>query len=269
MTRTGLFAAAVLVDYARVQAEDAAAVAVTNIGTVLRVSLMDAEAATEALRETPTLVILDNLEALAPGPLHALLEAAAAWSTAGESRALCTTRRPELGHAEYKVEGTLVHRRITLEGLGSERAPDDALEWFAALMKLPPAPAIQVPMREELIALFVKVRFHPLSVRVLAQQLKIRASLELGQRLERLLLEGTSAGVEDSDTPNGLVASLKLSLDGIGPGVTTPLAEARHLSGRSIRGRPSRRHRSGRREWKLRDRCLAQSAPAARDGGAH
>ena len=94
LTRTGFFSAAVRVDYARVQAEDAAAVAVNNIGSVRGATLGGAEEATAALRETPTLVILDNLEALGPDALAALLDAAVAWSEAGGSRVLCTTRRP-------------------------------------------------------------------------------------------------------------------------------------------------------------------------------
>jgi len=64
LVRTGMFERAVFVDYSQVQAEDARSVAVSTIGSVLEQSLTDADAATEALRKTPTLVILDNLEAL-------------------------------------------------------------------------------------------------------------------------------------------------------------------------------------------------------------
>lgn len=64
------------------------------------------------------------------------------------------------------------------------RAPDDALEWFTDLVKLPPPPEIGLPKREALIELFDKVRFHPLSIQVLAQQMKTRRPAELGRRLE-------------------------------------------------------------------------------------
>ncbi len=211
LTRTGMFQAAVFVDYSRVQARDAVTVAVQNIGTVLGESLIDAQAATAALAKTPTLVILDNLEALAPESLQALLDAAVAWSLARGSRVLCTTRRPESGHAEYKSEGTFVHRRMPLDGLGSVRAPDEALEWCAALMRLPPAPTVAAPRRQALIELFERVRFHPLSIRVLAQQLKTRPPEALGQRLEQLLAERPPASA--GDTPAELIASLELSLD--------------------------------------------------------
>ncbi len=248
LTHTGLFQAAVFVDYSRVQALDAVSVAKNEIGKVLDQTLIDAAAATAALEQTPTLVILDNLEALAPESLRALLDAAVAWSEAGGSRVLCTTRRPEFGHAAYRIEGTLEHRRIQLDGLGHkpppEGAPDDALEWCAALMKLPPAPTVPAPKREALIELFDRVKFHPLSIRVLAQQLKTRRMADVGERLEQLLgsADGPSSatGAKDQvalrtngahtddgaaatgdrsrsavaeDTPAGLLASLELSLD--------------------------------------------------------
>ncbi len=220
LTRTGQFQAAVLVDYSRFQGLDAAHMAVTTLGSVLGESLLDASAATELLRKIPTLVILDNLESLAPEPLQELLDAAVAWSEAGGSRVLCTTRRPEFGHAQYRVQGTLVHQRIQLDGLGSRRAPADALEWFAELSKLPPAPTLRQPKREELIDLFDRVRFHPLSIRVLAQQLKTRSPTELGERLEHLLAAGPSGdgSALNENTPAGLLASLELSLDRLDEG---------------------------------------------------
>ena len=107
LVRTGLFRAAVFVDYAGVQSRDAVGAAVANLGTVLGETLIDANAATEALKKTPTLIILDNLEALAPEALQALLSAAVKWSEAGGSRVLCTTRRPEFGHPDYRVLASL------------------------------------------------------------------------------------------------------------------------------------------------------------------
>ena len=69
--------------------------------------------------------------------------------------------------------------------------------------------------RRHLKNLFDQVRFHPLSIRVLAQQLKSRRPAELGQQLEQLLTAGSAVGAPaaTTDTPPELVASLQLSLD--------------------------------------------------------
>jgi hypothetical protein len=75
--------------------------AVAELGQVLGLSLRDADAASQALEATPTLVILDNLESLTGAPLAELLEAAAAWSGAGDSRVLITTRSPDLAHPAF------------------------------------------------------------------------------------------------------------------------------------------------------------------------
>jgi tetratricopeptide (TPR) repeat protein len=216
LLRTGMFQTVAFVDYSRIQAADALAVAVSQIGSVLDASLPDVEAACQTLAGTPTLVILDNLEALTEEPLRELLDAAVGWSTAGGSRVLLTTRRPDFGHADYRVEGPRVHRRIQLLGLGSRNAPDDALEWFGELMKLPPAPVVPTPRREELIDLFEKVKFHPLSIRVLAEQAKTCSTDELGVRLEQLLAKPIGAGASDEALPE-LVASLQLSLEQLDP----------------------------------------------------
>jgi len=192
LMRIGLFQRAVFVDYSRIQAaapESVVRVAVSHIGGVLDQTLASPDEATTALAGTPTLIILDNLEALARESLSALLDAAVPWSQAGGSRVLLTSRLPEFDHPDYRNEGTLKRRHITLSGLGSRPAPDDALEWFKALSHLPPLPAADIPRprREELIDLFEQVRFHPLSISVLSQQLKTRTASELGQRLEQLL----------------------------------------------------------------------------------
>jgi tetratricopeptide (TPR) repeat protein len=215
LLRTGMFKHAVIAYYARVQSRDSVSVAVSTIGSVLGETLIDAKAAEKALKKTPTLVILDNLEALAEESLKELLDAAVLWSGAGDSRVLCTTRKPDFDHPEYKVEGSLEHRRISLTGLGSLKAPGDALEWYTHLMKLPPAPVVAQPDREDLANLFHKVNFHPLSIRVLAQQLKTRRPAELGPRLEHLLAArrtAASSAASDTTLPE-LVASLQLSLD--------------------------------------------------------
>lgn len=221
LTHAGMFRAAVILRYNQIPSTDALGVAVSNLGSVLGETLIDANAAEAALRNTPTLVILDNLEALASEPLRQLLEAAVGWSEAGGSRVLCTTRKPDFGHSHYRVEGTLVHRRIILEGLGHRAAPEEALQWFAELMKLPPPPTVpKAPAREALIELFDRVKFHPLSLRVLAGQLKTRRPAELGRRLEQLLArrsaDGPSSAARDETLPE-LVASLQLSLDQLDP----------------------------------------------------
>ena len=183
LKRTGLFAAVVWVDYAREQGRDALRAALNAIGSVLDTTLADADAAVEALRRTPTLVILDNLEPMAAPDLKPtldeLLNAAAAWSEVQcrdprhrGTRILCTTRQPALDHPAFRSTGTRVHRCIPLTGLGSRYNPDDALEWYAALALLPPLPSVPAPGRGALIDLFERVAFHPLSIEMLAQQLK-------------------------------------------------------------------------------------------------
>lgn len=249
LTRTGLFQAAVFVDYSRVQARDAVAVAVSNIGAALGQTILDAAAATSALKQTPTLLILDNLEALAPESLRELLDTAVPWSETGGSRVLCTTRRPEFGHAAYQVAGTNTHRRIVLDGLGSRQAPDDALEWCTVLMKLPPAPTVPAPRREAIVEVFDRVRFHPLSIRVLAQQLKARRPAELGERLEQLLAtagnprdeagDKSASGNPQSgiaDTPASLIASLRLSLDQLDPAARAILPGLGVFQGGALEG---------------------------------
>jgi len=229
LKRTGLFDAVVWVDFAREQGRDALRAALNAIGAVLDTTLADAAAALEALRRTPTLVILDNLEPLAAPDLKPaldeLLDAAAAWSAVQcrdprhrGTRILCTTRQPALDHPAFRAAGTRVHRAIALTGLGSRYNPDDALEWYAALALLPPLPSVPAPGRAALIDLFERVAFHPLSIRVLAQQLKDRGPEALGERLEALL---TGAGASRPDaageTPASLLASIQLSLDRLDP----------------------------------------------------
>jgi tetratricopeptide (TPR) repeat protein len=218
LIRTGLFDAAVFVDYSRMPVVDTVSLAKNQIGTVLNQTFVDASEVTAALRQTPTLVILDSLEALDQESLHVLLDATVPWSEAGGSRVLCTTRQPDFGHTGYKIEGAPVHRRIRLDGLGSKLAPDDALEWWTALTEHSLPPSIPAPQREALIDLFDRVRFHPLSIRVLTEQLKSRHIAEIESRLDELLTQ-TPPSVphrepyEIEGTPAGLVASLELSLD--------------------------------------------------------
>ena len=138
------------------------------------------------------------------------------WSKAGDSRVLLTSRIPDFNHPDYRIEGTRIHRRISLEGLGSARFPDDALDWFGELSKLPSADEedqLPPPGRDELIKLFDRVAFHPLSIAVLAQQLRTRTAKRLGERLEEILSEEAISSIAEEGTPPSLIASLQLSLE--------------------------------------------------------
>ncbi|NMF62314.1 hypothetical protein DP113_22255 [Brasilonema octagenarum UFV-E1] len=198
--RTGMFEKVYFIDYAAFQGVDAVGLAVSTLATVLEKNLIDAAAATQALRNQATLLILDNLESLSPEPLQELLTVAKQWSEVGECRVLITTRTPDFTHSDYPTEGSRKHISLPLGGLGQE----DALAYFQSLIKLPPAPKLDPPKREMLLELFKLVDFHPLSIGLLARQLKIRRPAELGQRLEALIAQ----------TPgNPLLASLNLSLE--------------------------------------------------------
>jgi tetratricopeptide (TPR) repeat protein len=195
-----MFQKVCFVDYAAFQGVDAVGLAVSTLATVLEKSLVDEAAVSQALPEQPTLLILENLEALPPQPLRELLDVAKWWSEVGDCRVLLTTRMLDFAHPDYPTEGSLRHLSLSLGGLGRE----DALAYFQSLMKLPPAPQFDPPERNVLLELFKLVAFHPLSIGLLARQLKVRRPAELGQRLEALVAE----------TPdNPLLASLNLSLE--------------------------------------------------------
>lgn len=213
LLRSGMFRAAIFLDCTRWRGLDAGRTAINEISGVLGESLIDDQSVEASLWGTPTLLILDGLDALTDEELRPLLDASAAWSEVGETRLLCTTRRSDLGHAGYRSRD--LHRRIMLHGLGSRTAPDDALEWFAALSKLPPKPTQPTPTRGALIELFDKVKFHPLSIRVLAQQLKTQRLTIIDERLGQLLIDPKlGTGVQTiNDTPAALFASFQLSLE--------------------------------------------------------
>lgn len=200
LLQTGMFEGVCWVDYSQFRGEDALQFAVTTLGTVFGESLLDSQAATGALGQRATLVILDNLEVLGAAALQELLTAAKDWSEAGDCRVLLTSRMPNLGHRDYPVQRSRKHLSLPLAGLGQE----DALKYFQALMKLPPEPLFELPQRSVLLELFGMVDFHPLSIGMLAQQLRVRRPAELGMRLEQLVAQ----------TPdNPLLASLNLSLE--------------------------------------------------------
>jgi hypothetical protein len=204
LQRTGMFKRVCFVGYAAYQGSDPVGLAVSTLGSTLGESLLDAKAATAALRKTPILVILDNLEAIEDERLKELLDAAVGWSEAGTSRVLITTRSDDLRHPDFPTNESNLCRYLLLWGLAEE----DALDWFQALMRLPPEPQVPPPHPDALRSLFAKVGFHPLSVGVLSRELKARRIAELGERLEALL--ATEKG-------NPLVASLNLSLERLDP----------------------------------------------------
>jgi tetratricopeptide (TPR) repeat protein len=156
------------------------------------------------LAKIPTLIILDNLEALPETALQSLLTAAKVWSEVGQTRLLLTTRSPELGHPDYSST-SLVHRLQTLRGLAAQ----DALDYVQRLMQFPPEPTYGVPAREDLLDLLALVAFHPLSIKVLVPQLKARPFAQLDQALQQAILD--TSNLEDKD--RSLVASLNLSLE--------------------------------------------------------
>ena len=215
LTRTGMFDQVCFVDYAAFQGIDAVGLAVITLGTVLEQSFIDADAVTEHLQaqNLKLLLILDNLETIASETLQNLLDVAKQWSEAGNCRVLLTTRTGDFHHPDYPNEGSFIHQSLPLRGLGSEEYPEDALEFFQTLMKFPPAPKFDLPQRNALINLFKLIDFHPLSIKLLARQLKERRPAEIGQTLERLIAE--TANVPEKD--KSLIASLNLSLERLEP----------------------------------------------------
>jgi tetratricopeptide (TPR) repeat protein len=235
LQRTGLFSHAVWVDYRAWQGGDAVSAAIAAARTVLPADIVDAGQLPDALRAHPALLVLDNLEAVPEDELARLLAAATEWSQCGASRVLVTTRLPQLPHVAWSPADWRF-RCLPLEGLGSARRPSDALDWFTHLYSLPPQPTVRRrPWRRELVQLFDQVRFHPLSIRVLAEQLKTRPIEEVAERLGELVaaatrsLAGESRGTTEKessltlrvtmgeDTPPGLIASLELSLERLDP----------------------------------------------------
>jgi tetratricopeptide (TPR) repeat protein len=210
LQRTGMFEKVCFVDFAGFQGTDALSWAVSVLATVLEQSFIDAEAVRKYLWQSRVklLVILDNLEVLAGEALRDLLEAAKVWSETGSSvgssiKVIVTTRDGNLQAAGYESVGTRKHIAMPLRGLSA----DDAVNYFNALAKLPPEPQIELPERDALKALFERVDFHPLSIGLLARQLKTRRIGELGLRLEKVLDE-----LPDHENKS-LRASLQLSLD--------------------------------------------------------
>ncbi|WP_339136512.1 MAG: tetratricopeptide repeat protein [Candidatus Electrothrix sp. GW3-4] len=205
LLRTGLFQRVCMISYAAYQGSDPVSMAIATMSTVFEESLIDVDAAQTSLAQTPTLLILDNLESLAAdNTLAELLDAALPWSEAGASRVLLTSRQPDCNHPGYPLAGDYRHQTLALQGLQAH----DSVDWFDSLRRLPPRTRLKRPRRDVLINLFRKVGFHPLSISLLAQQLKERGPAEVEERLEALLEEQP---VNQAD--RSLLASLELSLE--------------------------------------------------------
>ncbi|WP_339137665.1 MAG: tetratricopeptide repeat protein [Candidatus Electrothrix sp. GW3-4] len=205
LLRTHLFERVCMISYAASQSSDPVSMAVATMSTTFEQSLVDADAAQASLAQTPTLLILDNLESLAAdNTLAELLDAALPWSEAGASRVLLTSRQPDCNHPGYPLAGDYRHQTLALAGLQAH----DAVDWFDSLRRLPPRTRLKRPRRDVLINLFRKVGFHPLSISLLAQQLKVRGPADVGERLEALLEEQP---VNQAD--RSLLASLELSIE--------------------------------------------------------
>ncbi|MFI3157026.1 MAG: CHAT domain-containing protein [Methylococcaceae bacterium] len=196
LLQTDLFDAVCFVDFSRYQGLDALRYALNALGVLLGATLLDENAVPPLLQTRQLLWVWDNLESLAAETLDELLTVAARWSA--QCRFLFTTWQHRFTHADYD-EGNSKHGYVDLSGL----AEPDALAYFNRLWQSLPLPERPYPARYELITLFSKVAFHPLSIGLLAQQLKIRTIGELGERLEALLVGEN----------NTLLTSLKLSLE--------------------------------------------------------
>ena len=205
LLRTDLFDSVCFVDFSRYQGLDALRYAMNELGVLLDTTLPNDNAVPPVLEKRRLLWVWDNLESLAAETLDELLTVAVQWSA--HSRFLFTTRQHRFTHADY-AESNAKHQYLDLTGL----AEQDALDYFNQLWQSEPLPEQPYPARYELMALFSKVAFHPLSIGLLAQQLKTRMIAELGERLEALLL----CEPENSEDKS-LLASLKLSLERLPP----------------------------------------------------
>lgn len=209
LQRNGMFDRVVFVSFAQYQGGNAVEQAVATIGTALGQSLIDGEAVRDVFVATPTLMILDNLESLSDQGRMELLDVAVSWSEAGRSRVLLTSRQPDFQHASYPIRGNYGHQHLVLNGLGQR----DAIDYYLALSALPGESAqVPVPTRDQLVNLLGKLNFHPLSIAILAQQLKSRDAIDLLDGLDRLLEDPDLIDASSEDTPIGLAASIELSI---------------------------------------------------------
>ncbi len=213
--RSGMFEAVCFVDYAGFQGVDAVALAVSSMAVQVGENFIDGAAVRGWLAGRRVLVILDNLEDVADEGRSLLLTAAVGWSEAGGCRVLVTTRQGELGHSGYAVSGSFGHRQLALTGLGTVGYPDDAIDLCKALWSVPSmlgATLEPMPVRSALVSVLEQVAFHPLSIKLVVEQLKLRRVAAVGQALERLLAAVPIGQSKD----RCLIASLNLSLERLG-----------------------------------------------------
>jgi tetratricopeptide (TPR) repeat protein/CHAT domain-containing protein len=210
--RTGLFKRSGFVSFSgfqNLETADALRYAVAVLGQELGENFLDEEAVRTYLQSTPTLIILDNLEALGDEGLTDLLAAAADWSEAGQSRVLLTTRSPRLPHAGYPTnEKAHPHYAMRLDGWKEE----DAITYFQQTLQSLSNSSFQLPTRKELLTVFRKIDFHPLAIQLLAALIKNQPWRECEQALDELLKMEAS-----NDPDRSLKASLGLSLNQLEP----------------------------------------------------
>lgn len=174
----------------------------------------------EGLRETPTLIVFDNFEALLQGgdapleapALYGLLEVAHRWAGAGGSRLLITTRDPDLPHEEYAP--SLVTRPVELGGLSLSGALELALAMLDAL-EIPP------PEREGLERLVDLLGCHPLSIQMAVPHVKEHSPERLIDEFDRLLPGFASGAGKQND--HALEAGLTYVFKRLSPEVQTLL----------------------------------------------
>lgn len=146
-----------------------------------------------ALREVPSLLILDDIENL-PASLTPLLEAANA-TASGDKLRLLVTARPQ-GFRHPQLESIIRQADWPLSGLESEAALDLFQTLYAPQENLTP------PDRDALKSLFERVAFHPPCVRVLSHALNEHPLDYVEEHWQDLLLADTKdnprAAVEDS-----------------------------------------------------------------------
>lgn len=176
LSSSGIFKKVCFVDYATFFGMDAIGLAVRTLAKVFETDLENSAAASEALRNTPTLLILDNVEIIPPESLQELLAAAKQWSEIGACRVLLTSSA-DFEHPDYKD-------LIPLSGLAEE----EALAYAQDLLKLPTLSQIE---QDDLLSLFKLVAFHPFSIGILAKllQQKTHHPAELRERLKTWLVQ--------------------------------------------------------------------------------
>jgi hypothetical protein len=209
LLRTGLFERVCLVGYAGFQGVDPVGLALAALGPVLGQSLIDAEAA----RPGPGRHAhpgdpgqpggSGRPDPLGPGPP----------GRAAHRRAPLVPGRPQPGPGHHPRPGPgspgLPHRGGPRLPRPPTREPGGGgcARLAPSPLPAPSGPDAPGPGPGALVGLFGHVACHPLSIAVLARELKTRRPAELGERLTALLAQ----------EENGLRASLALSLERLTP----------------------------------------------------